>query len=434
MSLAQISKIFFNSFILSFFVCISLCFGQSTWEEINPHPAGNLLKFVAFGKGLFLAAGDSGTILSSTNCTTWINKNMGATYGFSFLTNSNGQFWAERFDTSYNGEILASSDGITWTPKNSGPPYLIISLTFVTGLLDAQADQFVGVGAGMIATSLNGTTWITKLHGNGECLVCTTDYFSSVTYGNGLIVAVGGTNVPNPDAQPGQPYTPRIGFGIILTSSDGITWIENNKKPPLSWLKSVIYCNGQFVAIGMNGIILTSPDGITWTQNNLVPLYSMYSVTYGNSQFIAVGEQGAIFVSPNGTTWTQINSGTTNNLFSVTYGNGQFVAVGEKGTILVSKADPVGVAFQTKTKSNVSGQKISIFKNCISAILPGVTTHSQLKIELFNISGKQIYSATTKAQNGVLNIPAKQFPTGKYFISITDEKNRTLNSAFVLTR
>jgi hypothetical protein len=111
-----------------------------------------------------------------------------------------------------------------------------------------------------------------------------------------------------------------------------------------------------------------------------------------------------------------------------------FVAVGGNGVILTSKADPVGVAFQTKQKPNINSFKINIAKNCISAILPDVATYSQFKVGLFNISGKQIYSAISTTQNGILNIPAKQFPTGKYFMSITDEKNRTLNSSFVLTR
>ena len=118
----------------------------------------------------------------------------------------------------------------------------------------------------------------------------------------------------------------------------------------------------------------------------------------------------------------------------MTYGNGYFIAVGEKGTILVSKVDPTVVAFQANAKSYISSLKINITKNIISVILPNVITRSQLKVGIFNISGKRIYSATARSQNGFLNIPAKGFPIGKYFMSITDENNRTLNSSFVLTK
>ena len=139
-------------------------------------------------------------------------------------------------------------------------------------------------------------------------------------------------------------------------------------------------------------------------------------------------------ISSDDTTWTKINSGTTNNLSSIAYGNGQFVAVGDNGTILTSIADPTGTVFQPNFKANINGFKIAVVNNWLFTKLPNSLSNNQIKIVLFNVSGRRIYSSTVRSQNGILNVPANGFPAGKYFISITDGNNKTLNSSFILTR
>jgi len=71
--------------------------------------------------------------------------------------------------------------------------------------------------------------------------------WKSVTYGNGLFVAVSSTTT-----------TARV-----MTSSDGITWTNRTTSSNINW-SGVAYGNGQFVAVAPNSV-MTSPDGITWT-------------------------------------------------------------------------------------------------------------------------------------------------------------------------
>ena len=92
--------------------------------------------------------------------------------------------------------------------------------------------------------------------------------------------------------------------------------------------------NGLFVTVGDNGIILTSSDGISWTKRTSVTTNNLYGVTYGNSTFVTVGNNGTILVSSNGTTWTSRNSGTINNLSGVTYVNSTFVTVGDNLSLI----------------------------------------------------------------------------------------------------
>jgi hypothetical protein len=48
-----------------------MCFGQSTWEWKNPLPQGNDLFSLTYDSGQFVAVGDGGMILTSSDGTTW---------------------------------------------------------------------------------------------------------------------------------------------------------------------------------------------------------------------------------------------------------------------------------------------------------------------------------------------------------------------------
>ncbi len=75
--------------------------------------------------------------------------------------------------------------------------------------------------------------------------------WNSVTYGNGLFVAVASSGTGN----------------RVMTSPDGINWISRTSAADNNWW-SVTYGNGLFVAVARSGTgnrVMTSSDGITWT-------------------------------------------------------------------------------------------------------------------------------------------------------------------------
>ena len=222
-------------------------------------------------------------------------------------------------------------------------------------------------------------------------------------------------------------------MGRILTSPDGTTWSIKTSGTTI-FILSVTYGNSLFVAVGSSGSVLFSPDGTTWTIKNTGTYNNLFAVTYANNQFVAVGERGAILTSPDGATWTR-NSMDGQGLWAVTFGNNKFVAVGDSGMILSSEADiPVAVVQPIVDKTTMSGIKITAANNRISATVPYATTPCQLRVRVYTVAGKLMYSATPRVHNGILNIPAAGFPIGKYFMSITDDNNRMLTSAFVLTK
>ena len=77
-------------------------------------------------------------------------------------------------------------------------------------------------------------------------------------------------------------------------TSAGITWTSQASAANNAW-RSVTYGNGLFVAVSLSGSgnrVMTSPDGITWTARTSAADNVWRSVTYGNGLFVAVSEDG----------------------------------------------------------------------------------------------------------------------------------------------
>ncbi len=69
----------------------------------------------------------------------------------------------------------------------------------------------------------------------------------------------------------------------------GEVWEAQTAAEANSWY-SVTYGNGLFVAVAYDGTnrIMTSPDGITWTPRAAAEANMWHSVTYGDGLFVAV--------------------------------------------------------------------------------------------------------------------------------------------------
>ena len=123
--------------------------------------------------------------------------------------------------------------------------------------------------------------------------------WTSVTYGNGLFVAVAETGTGN----------------RVMTSPDGINWTARTSAADNQWM-SVTYGNGLFVAVAMTGTdqVMTSPNGIDWTARNTGLSAGWRSITYGKGLFVAVScgadsncaatTASQVITSPDGITWT----------------------------------------------------------------------------------------------------------------------------------
>jgi hypothetical protein len=191
------------------------------------------LKDVAYANRTFVAVGNQGVILTSTNAgSSWIWQTNGIpdltlrSVTLRSIVWGKGQFVV----TSDSDFFLTSADATTWVQRTNIVPNTYASVTFGRG-------TFVAVGYGAIATSADGIDWSPQSIGTKANLY-------GVCYGAGMFVAVG-----DPD-----PFSPT--HTSIFTSPDGTNWVSRiGVVPPLL---DVVYANGSFLAVGWYGTMLRS--------------------------------------------------------------------------------------------------------------------------------------------------------------------------------
>ncbi len=200
--------------------------------------------------------------------------------------------------------------GIDWVSRNSAADNNWLSVTYGNGLFVAVSTTGSG---NRVMTSPDGINWTARN-------AAADNDWTSVTYGNGLFVAVANTGSGN----------------RVMTSADGINWTIRNSPANNSW-RGVTYGNGLFVAVAFSGFgnrVMSSPDGVNWTIRDSPADNNWLSVTYGNGLFVAVANSGSgnrVMTSPDGINWTIRNSPADNNWSGICYGNGLFVAVAISG-------------------------------------------------------------------------------------------------------
>jgi hypothetical protein len=254
---------------------------------------------------------------------------------------------------------MTSPDGITWTSRTSAVDNNWQSVTYGNGLFVAVASSGIG---NRVMTSSDGITWTSRTS-------AVDNNWQSVTYGNGLFVAVASSGIGN----------------RVMTSPDGINWTSRTSAVDNDWL-SVTYDSGLFVAVAATGVgnrVMTSYDGITWTSQNSAADNNWQSVTYGNGLFVAVsainGTGNRVMTSSDGITWTSRTSAADNTWWSVTYGNGLFVAVAINGTgkgVMTSSFSLVADAPVITAVNYIDNSSASLsFTQTLSSLAPAVTNY-----------------------------------------------------------
>ncbi|MEJ8845752.1 hypothetical protein [Variovorax rhizosphaerae] len=217
----------------------------SGWTNIRPQIySGSTiwLRAIAFGehkgRSLFIAVGDTGQILTSSNGIAWTKRNPGAIVPnpqpyLQAVAYGKGRFVA----VGDNSTIITSDNGgFTWTQRGIGT----VNGTFA-GVAYGN-NKFVVVDAGALFESADGTTWSAPIPVTGMKL-------SGIGYTDlppKTFVAVGlttGTVAHPPSA--------------ILASINGGPWTLK-PAPTFTELRDVEYGLNMLVAVGQGGAILHS--------------------------------------------------------------------------------------------------------------------------------------------------------------------------------
>ena len=317
------------------------------------------LNAVAWNGSQFVAVGDKGTILTSTDGSSWEEQIPLDSYKNLYDVIWNGSLYVV---TASQGAIWTSADGITWTARDSGTQADLNAIAW-------NGSVFVAAGNQYVTLSQDGITWKPKI-----ALINTTVYsditwtgtqFIAVTKYGQIDTSVDGINwfTVQPQTFPGIHAVASNGTrsvtvgdsGSILVSSDGATWTNPASGEITDDLNAVLWAGSQYVAVGNSGTILTSPDGVDWTRGSSGTSQILNAVIWARGLYVAVGDNGTIVTSPDGTNWTvraeywTANALTYEDFTAIIATDSVFIAVGQYGHLFTS---PDGVNWTLQTTSS----------------------------------------------------------------------------------
>ena len=198
-----------------------------------------------------------------------------------------------------------------WSGTNGTPTsFPIFDIVYGDGKFFA-----VGVG-GTILYSNDGRKW-TEIK---DSTIIGSTSFRAAAYGNGVMVAIGGS------------------YAIYY---DTINEIKKRSYVTDGDLLDIAYGDGKFVTVEKydgNAIIRYSTNGTSFDIGFEISEEELTCVTYGNGVFVAVGASGNTYYSTDAIKWFENPTGGRTAFNDITYGGGDraFVAVGDGGKGIVA--------------------------------------------------------------------------------------------------
>jgi hypothetical protein len=247
------------------------------------------------------------------------------------------------------GSIMSSvDDGTTWVDYVFAPaPPAGTAWQSVVWSPELAIFCVVGGGTGTgytVGTSTDGTTWAFQTLG-----IALQIPWSSMAWSPelGIFCAVSLNNT-----------------GIIMTSSDGLTWIIGPNLVQVSAWREIVWSPelALFCAVSQSGTdrAMTSPDGTTWTASDTITNGAFQGLTWSPELglFIGVGNSGNTAYSPDGITWIERDASEANQWNGITWSPylNKIVSVSSAGTNHTMAAAGSGLSATTvELKGSTSG-------------------------------------------------------------------------------
>ncbi|MBF0342726.1 MAG: hypothetical protein HQL06_00700 [Nitrospirae bacterium] len=301
--------------------------------SVNSHLYG-----VAYGSGIYIAVGEKGVILRSTDGVTWAQVNTGTTEMLLKAVFGNGLFVV----VGYNGSVLTSSDGLTWINPIyfTDTSHLLMDVAYGDNIFIASGSYHYATNKTqryfVIGTKNANGNWTWQAQYPVETM--SNVFATGITYGNDQFVSTGFTFDSSLGSNPSYNIVSIIPKGKDTYSMK--TYYVGGATQLLKTWAWVAYGKGIYVATGFGGTIMTSYDGITWTQRGSATTNDLYSIDYGNGAFVAVGTGGKVVYSIDGIAWYTINTGSSIVLQGVRYCKDSFIAVGDQVIVRITPPIP----------------------------------------------------------------------------------------------
>ena len=323
---------------------------KTGWKWLNPLPQGNNLRGLhLFDENSFIAVGDYGTVVKTTNSGVdyfvahKISSFNGILTSVHFPTNSTG--YAVGSTPSGVGKIFKSPDGgLNWSVLNLPNPNDVPQLNdvyFVSENTGWTCGNSPSSGTTIYKTTDGGNNWIDQS-------------ISSVT-----------TNLVKMNFEnENKGYAAGTNGTFLETTNGGSNWIIKTLNGPVDLTDYFQDPSGNWHTVSKNGSIHKSTDkGTTWTQkySGVEELLSIYFPD--STKGYAVGKNGtALYTTNGGENW---NAGTSNSPFDLNKVKG-------KNNQLVGFAAGVGGDLLKTTDGGKTWKEILILDAHLSSTLESV--------------------------------------------------------------
>ncbi len=311
-------------------------------------PGPSALNSVTVGAGLFVAVGDNGIILTSSDGRTWTAQASGSTDHLRSIAFGNGRFVATK--ASSTQPAITSVDGKHWQP---------VTVKNAAGVsVESGANASIAFGGGRFMA------------------VGSADRF----VGNEVMVSADGVSFQTlrPVIEPYEPYyMKRVGYfqDRFVVSDDNILLSSTDET---SWRRfiggSVIATDNarRVASIGSFAGVFSIDGGRNFERSDLLMDYYRETnrwpriftgMVFGGDSFVAVDDNGFIWTSRQGEYWLPRHlpgSSGLDELRGIACNGSRFVVVGSGGLIASAEADPpspVPPAYHVTSLKDLSGAR-----------------------------------------------------------------------------
>ena len=321
-------------------------------SEIMPRADHSLLLDVVQADGRWVAVGERGHVLVSTDGSQWKQVQTPTRSTLTSVTAVGDQLWA----AGHDGVILHSADaGATWEAQRRDPYVLGEGETSadhnprqgapLLDILFTDADNGIAIGAYsvMLVTHDGGRTWTAQeaIEPSDEPMVEEAPMEGDIFSAEDLMLEDEANPHFNAIARDGERGLVIVGErGLVLRSQDaGQSWRKQDFPYRGSMFGVLDFGDGRLLAYGLRGNVYESTDGgVSWSKVNAEGSASLMGG-------LALDSGGAILTGPNGAvlrrdtgdapfvaTTFRNAAGETPTLSGVApAAGGQFVLVGDKG-------------------------------------------------------------------------------------------------------
>ena len=320
--------------------------GGTTWTQITIPSKNTMMDLTEKPNGEFFMSGGGGSILKSTNGTSWTIASEGLFKGM-----LNDMCFAANntiFACGENGTIVKSTDNAgSWTKLNSGTNEKLWGISSTpSGNLFA-----FGVNKTVLKSTNGGTTWTNSNTGfdkdeanQGE-IKFLNDNVGFIAFDGIFKTTDGGKTwkkvLDTLNSWSIKPINDQVIYasglwGVFKSTDGGNKWQNINKQSSIFWGFDFLDAENGLAAYQNSFSHLTKDGGTTW-QNKYISGFELRDAAMVNTQTMyVIGKNGALAKTNDATeNWIIVNSNTPRHLFDIFFGpDGTGYILGEDGMIL----------------------------------------------------------------------------------------------------